>query len=964
MSVRRASATPPEAREGGALASHIAIENARSHNLKGASCRIPLRALTVVTGVSGSGKSTLAFDTLYAEGQRRFVTSLSTYARQFLERLPRPAVDRISNLPPAIAIGRSNRVTSVRSTVGTATEILDYLRLLFAKIGETRCPDCDRPVERSNPERVADAILKRWSGQRLSIGTPVLATTGERATVWRERMLSDGFTRLLDEAGELVDVSELTAKQLDAQRRFGLLLIDRLVPLPGESRARLTEAVASAFERGAGRCVVVAAENQRATFIEGFACDGCGRRFTEPRPALFSFNSPLGACAACQGFGRIPILDRGRVVPDPTLSLDDGAIVPFTTPSGRRMQSKLLAAARAAGVPVDRPFEKLSAAQQNWLFDGDGEHWRGVQRFFDRLQRKRYKVQARVLIARYRGFEACAACAGSRLCSDARCVELGGGNIGELARLSLGEMADWLEDLQLRPDQSARGKRLIDDLRARVASCVAVGLDYMTLDRPMRTLAGGEAQRIQLATALGGTLTASLYVLDEPSVGLHARDAARLVDVLRKIRDQGNTVVVVEHALEIVEAADHVIDLGPGAGRHGGEIVAEGSVEAIRGCENSLTGRALRGEWSGAGASGGWPVGTAEGSRIRESRKRPARATGGQSAPVTRGHPARGQLKIVGARANNLRNLTVEIPLGQLVAITGVSGAGKSSLIRSVLVGQLRGEPDRGACDGIEGAAAIDEVVVVDPHPPARRARSNPATVSKAFDGIRRLFAATREARTLGVTPGWFSFNVPGGRCDKCEGAGEVVIDMHFLDDVRMPCEQCDGRRYRREALDVKFANLSIADALDLTVDAALDVFGGDARVAACLRSLAEVGLGYVTLGQPLSALSSGEVQRLRLSQALGQSAERTLFVLDEPTTGLHPADTEVLVRCLDRVIERGGSVIAVEHNLDVIRQADFIIDIGPEGGPGGGELVVCGTPSAVARCTRSLTGAALRERR
>lgn len=956
---------PAAVEKSGASASHIVVENARSHNLKNASCRIPLRALSVITGVSGSGKSTLAFDTLYAEGQRRFVTSLSTYARQFLERLPRPEVDHISNLPPAIAIERRNRVTGVRSTVGTATEILDYLRLLFAKIGETRCPDCDRRVERSNPERVADTILKRWAGQRLSLAAPVLAAKGERATAWRKRMLGDGFTRLLDEAGQVVDFSELTAKELDVQRRVGLLLIDRMVPSPGESRARLTEGVASAFERGAGRCVAVAAGNERATFLEGFACDGCGRRFTEPRPALFSFNSPLGACAPCQGFGRIPVLDRGRVVPDPTRSLKEGAIAPFATPSGRRMRSKLFAAARAAGVPVDRPFESLSAAQQDWVFEGDGAKWRGVQRFFDRLQRKRYKVQARVMIARYRGFEPCAKCGGSRLCSDARSVEVSGRNIGDLARLSLGEMADWLANLNLRSDQSARGKRLVDDLRARVASCVAVGLDYMTLDRPMRTLAGGEAQRIQLATALGGTLTASLYVLDEPSVGLHARDAARLVDVLRSIRDQGNTVVVVEHAPEIVAAADHVIDLGPGAGRHGGEIVAEGAVDAIRGCANSLTGRALRGEWSGARPAGERPP-RKNGSRptrktgvrpVRQTSNRPARAAG--SRPT---REARGWLKIVGARANNLRNLSVEIPLGQLVAVTGVSGAGKSSLIRSVLVGQLRAEPERGDCDAIEGAAAVDEVVVVDPHPPARRKRSNPATVSKAFDGIRRLFATTREAKALGVTPGWFSFNVPGGRCDACDGAGEVVVDMHFLDDVHMLCEQCDGRRYRREALDVKFSNLSIADVLDLTVDAALDVFGGDAKVAACLRSLAEVGLGYVTLGQPLSALSSGEVQRLRLSQALGQSAERALFVLDEPTTGLHPADIDVLVSCLDRVIERGGSVIAVEHNLDVIRQADYVIDLGPEGGPGGGEVVVCGTPSAVARCARSLTGAALRD--
>ena len=447
----------------------------------------------------------------------------------------------------------------------------------------------------------------------MSLGAPLMARKGERTTAWRERMMRDGFTRLLDEGGQVVDVSELTAKRLEAQRGSGLLLIDRLVPSHADSRARLTEAVASAFERGAGQCVVVAQGNERATFLEGFACDGCGRRFTEPRPALFSFNSPLGACATCQGFGRIPILDRGRVVPDPTLSLEESAIAPFSTPSGRRMQSKLLAAARAVGVPVDRPFGSLSDAHQNWVFEGDGASWRGVQRFFDRLQRKRYKVQARVLIARYRGFEPCAECRSSRLCADARCVQVGGRDIGALARLSLGEMADWLEHLELRRDQSARGKRLVDDLRARVASCVAVGLDYITLDRPMRTLAGGEAQRIQFATALGGTLTASLYVLDEPSVGLHARDASRLVDALRKIRDQGNTVVVVEHAPEIAAAADHVIDLGPGAGRHGGEIVAEGPVEVIRSCANSLTGRALRGEWSGARAAGSRPAREARG---------------------------------------------------------------------------------------------------------------------------------------------------------------------------------------------------------------------------------------------------------------------------------------------------------------------------------------------------------------
>ncbi|HXV37030.1 MAG TPA: excinuclease ABC subunit UvrA, partial [Myxococcota bacterium] len=852
-------------------ATHIAIENARCHNLKNASCRIPLRALTLVTGVSGAGKTSLAFDTLYAEGQRRFVASLSTYARQFLERLPRPDVDRISDLPPAIAIERRNRVTSARSTVGTATEILDYLRLLFAKIGETRCRECDRAVERSSPESVAEAVVARWSEQKLALAAPLILRGRERADELRERLLRDGFTRLLDDRAQVVDVADLAATELERVRGSSLLLIDRLAPSRDASRARLAEAIATAFERGEGRCVVVSAANERAIFVEGFACDGCGRRFVEPRPALFSFNSPLGACPACQGFGRIPVLDRERVAPDPSLSLAQGAIAPFATRSGRRMQAKLVAAARAAGIPVDRAFGELSDAERRWVFEGDGAGWRGVTQFFDRLQRKRYKVQARMLIARYRGFEICPSCAGSRLCADALCVEMAGRDIGALSRLSLGELAAWIADLELDAAQAARGKRIVDELRARVASCIAVGLDYLTLERPMRTLAGGEAQRIQLATALGGTLTASLYVLDEPSVGLHARDAARLAEVLCRIRDQGNTLVVVEHALELARAADHVIELGPAAGRHGGEVVFEGSVEAIAGCARSLTGRLLRGE-------------------RRFERARDAQR---ERAP-------RAWLTIVGARANNLRNLSVEIPLGRLVAVTGVSGSGKSSLIRSVLVGGLRGEPDRGACDRIEGARAVRELVVLESSPPQRRARSNPATVSKAFDGIRQLFASTREARARGASAGWFSFNVPGGRCDGCEGAGEVVVEMQFLDDVKVTCEQCGGRRYRQEALDIKLANRSIADVLELTVDAALDSFGAYEKIACCLRSLSEVGLGYLTLGQPLSALSSGELQRLRLSRALAELREGTLVVLDEPTTGLHPQDTQVLIACFD----------------------------------------------------------------
>ncbi len=592
------------------------------------------------------------------------------------------------------------------------------------------------------------------------------------------------------------------------------------------------------------------------------------------------------------------------------------------------MLRRLLLACRAAGVPVDRPFDTLSTDQREWVFTGGGESWRGVQRFFDRLQRKRYKVQARVLIARYRRFDPCDDCGGTRLRPEARCVRLSGRTLPEISRLTLLELSGWLGSLQLPPSMSDRVGRLRDDLRRRVDTAVEVGLDYVTLERPTRTLSGGEAQRIQLAAALGGTLTASLYVLDEPSIGLHARDVERLVGMLRRIRDQGNTVVVVEHAPEVIGAADHVVDLGPGAGRFGGRVVAEGSVAELAACRDSLTGRALAGTLD-----------------------RAPRAA----------HRRNGSLRVIGARENNLRDLDVEVPLGQLVAFTGVSGAGKSTLVRSVLVGQLLREPDRGACTRIEGAEALDDVVVVEPSPPARSPRSNPATVSKAFEGIRKSFAKTREARARGVGPGWFSFNVAGGRCEACEGAGEVVVDMQFLDDVRMPCEQCDGRRYRKEVLEVKLRGLSIVDVLGLAVEEAIEFFAHEPRIADRLAPLSRVGLGYLTLGQPLSTLSGGEAQRLRIAQALREGAPRTLYVLDEPTTGLHASDIEVLLTCLDELIARGASVIVVEHNLDVIRRADHVIDLGPEGGPGGGRVVAVGAPDEIARVQGSHTGAALR---
>jgi excinuclease ABC subunit A len=891
------------------------------------SCRFPLRALTVVTGVSGSGKSTLAFDTLYAEGQRRYVASLSTYARQFLERLPRPEVDLVSFLPPAIAIEQRNRVTNARSTVGTATEILDHLRLLFAKIGETRCPACDRRVEPGTVEAVTERILARGEGQRVSIGAALPAVKRESATALRERLLREGFGRLLDAAGKPVDLAETSVRAFAALRAEALLLVDRFA-LSREGRGRLAEAVATAFVRGGGQVVVVSESGERSCYREGFACDGCGRSFSPPVPALFSFNSPLGACEPCQGFGRIPGIDWERVVPDTSKRIKDSPVVVFNSPSGKACQRDLLRACRRLGVPKDVPFAELADEQRRLVLEGDGGDWYGVRGFFEYLESRRYKVQNRVLLARYRRYDPCTTCGGTRLRADARAVEIEGREIGEVSRLTIQELEDWLGSLSLAPPQQARGGRLLEALRARVRTALDVGLGYLGLDRQMRTLSGGEAQRIQLATALGGTLTAALYVLDEPSIGLHARDVGRLLSVLRRIRDGGNTVVVVEHALDIVGAADHVIDLGPGAGRLGGELVAEGTVEEIRAAQRSLTGRALRGELA-----------------LVPRRRRPARGT----------------LRIVGARANNLQDVSVEIPLGQLVVVTGVSGAGKSTLVRSVVVGHLRRDPERGECERIEGGGAIDEVVVVEQSAPARSSRSNPATVSKAFEGIRRAFAATREAKALGVGPGWFSFNVAGGRCETCEGAGELTVDMQFLDDVLVPCAACDGSRYRPEALGIRLGGRTIVDVLGLTLEEAAQVFGADRAIGERLQPFLRVGLGYLTLGQPLSTLSGGESQRLRLGLALAEGGARTLYVLDEPTTGLHAADVEVLIRCLDELLDAGASVVVVEHNLDLIRRADFVLDMGPEGGPGGGHVVAAGTPEAVAVCAASHTGAALR---
>jgi excinuclease ABC subunit A len=922
----------------------IRIENARSHNLRGINCTFPLGALSVVTGPSGSGKSTLAFDTLYAEGQRRYVSSLSAYARQFLERLARPQVDHISNLPPAIAIEQRNGVTGARSTVGSASEVYDQLRHLFSTIGETVCPDCRDVVDAGGILATADRIASKHAGERVSLVSPVRSGQGRAAEV-RDALVRDGYTRLLDAQGEVVDLLDAHPRAKPSKKAPWWLLVDRLAleevaekspSVDGEGhgqRVRLIEAVSLAFGRGEGELAVRRrgdVAEQAVIYREGRVCNSCGRHFQDPTPGLFSFNNPVGACGECEGFGRIPEIDWDRVVPDANRSLSGDAIAPFATKTSGRLKFRLLEACEQVGLDIDRPFSELTDAERHFVFEGDDEHWNGVRAFFDWLAGRRYKVQARVLIARHRRYDPCPVCEGTRLSGEARAVLIEETSIADLGGRTLAELMNWVEDLIARAVGGKAADRLLELVLTRLRTMHAVGLGYLTLDRTVRTLSGGEAQRIQLATALGGSLCASLYVLDEPSVGLHAADIARLLRVLQAIRDQGNTVVVVEHATQLIEAADHVIDLGPGAGRYGGEIVASGSVAEIRRAKTSKTGAALRRE---LGAKNRTP-------RDLSSSRR---------------------LRIVDANVHNLHKLTVEIPLGGLVVISGVSGAGKSTLLREVLVPGLSTsaplDSSKQKWRAIEGAEFVDGVVIVDQSPSARTSRSNPATITKAFDAIRRLFAATREAKARGWSAGMFSFNVAGGRCDECEGVGEVVIDMQFLDDLRVPCDACAGRRYRREVLDVRIDERSITDVLELGIEEACEVFAAHPKIVRRLDPLVRVGLGYLKLGQPLSTLSGGENQRLRLGQALVEGPGQGLYIFDEPTTGLHPADTDILLGCLDEVIDAGASVIVVEHDLDVIRHADWVIDLGPGGGPEGGQIVAEGPPEAISQATGSLTG-------
>ncbi len=965
----------------------IIIRGARTHNLKNLSCEIPHGKLTVISGVSGSGKSSLAFDTIYAEGQRRYVESLSAYARQFLGRIEKPDVDEIDGMAPAIAIKQKNTTRNPRSTVATATEIYDYLRLLYARCGEVHCIYCDGLVKRSSVDETAEAVLALGEGTRLNVLFPAMSAAtpgtvteaktakaaghatktagkikpagksgeGLHAETVKARLgelRASGFNRLW-QAGRLFEFSTPESLiDLDLSAPV-FVLLDRIV-VGAENRPRIVDAVETAY-REAGEVIFEeaaredTAERRRLRFSGNYECTNCHRPGREPEPRLFSFNNPFGACPRCQGFGNTVDYDLGLVIPDQGLTLAGGAIDPWNRPKYRPWFSELRKHAAELGVPLDVPWRELPEAARETVLRGkpaaegkDG--FPGVMGFFAQLERKKYKLHVRVMLSKYRGYAECPDCRGQRLRAEARAVRIAGKNICQATALTIAQAKEFFDGLKLSPMQEEIAGPILIEVRQRLSFLDAVGLEYLTLDRLASTLSGGEAQRIQLATSLGSRLVGALYVLDEPSIGLHTRDTARLIHILEELRDLGNTILVVEHDADILRAADHLLDLGPGAGEFGGKLLAEGVLAEIEANPASLTGRYLSGKIS-------IPV------------------------PTRRRTPGREKLVLRGARANNLHELDVEIPLGMLVAVTGVSGSGKSTLVHQVLyraVARALGQTDvsdpSGVFSSLSGVERLNDVVLVDQTPIGRTPRSNPITYIKGFDMVRELFAAQPEAKRLSLTPGHFSFNVPGGRCNTCEGDGTVTVEMQFLADVELPCEDCNGTRYQAKILGVHYKGKNIHDVLQMTVKEALRFFAGQTRLLDKLAVLDEIGLGYLRLGQSATTLSGGEAQRVKLAAHLSavravnatakpSQASRVLYILDEPTTGLHFDDVSKLLTAFRKLIDGGGSLIVIEHNLDVIKSADWVIDLGPEGGEGGGRIVAEGPPEKIAANLLSHTG-------
>ena len=911
----------------------IKITGARTHNLKGIDCQFPARRISVVTGVSGSGKSSLVFDTLYAEGQRRYVQSLSTYARLFLEQMQRPDVDSISDIPPALALEQKNAIKNARSTVGTVTEIHDYLRLLLTHAGEVRCSECGGEVRSDNVADSAAALLAEQQGRRVAIIASV-DFHGIDAAEARQTLQRQGYGRLMA-GSEAVAIEEADASLFESGRAD--VVVDRFAVTP-DRMTRAAEAFARAFQIGAGtaRVLMLDEAGGERSFTTRFACRNCGRDHAVPTPHLFSFNNPLGACPRCEGFGRVVEIDRDKVVANKRLSLRDGAVAPWSTPAYVDFQQKFLQAAERRGISTQVSYSQLADEDKRWIFEGDKRN-PGVQGFFRWLEERRYKTHVRILLARYRSYSTCADCRGARLKREALSVRIGGKSIADLSALAIGKLTRFLSRLELDESAASRTVSVLRELRARLGYLEEVGLGYLTLDRQARTLSGGEAQRIHLASALGSALTDTLYALDEPTVGLHPRDGRRLLKVLRHLTKMGNTVVLVEHDPTIIEGSDHVVDLGPGGGAGGGNVLYEGKPAGLPGRE-SATGRLLL---------------------IRTVHRQEKRTSKGIE---------RGSLVIRGAGENNLAIERAEIPLGRFVCVTGVSGSGKSTLVEQVLYEnwlrrQGLGGHEAGRCAGIDGFEKLDDVLMMSQASIGRSARSNPVTYLKAYDDVRKLFAATPQARRAKITPGSFSFNTPGGRCEHCQGTGITTLEMHFMADIEVPCDECGGRRFKPAVLDVRYRDRNINEVLAMTVDQAAEFFADRASVASKLKCLKSVGLGYLTLGQSTSTLSGGEAQRLKLAGFLVEEkrGRGSLFIFDEPTTGLHLQDIHTLIGVLDGLVARGHSVLVVEHHTDFIAHADWVIDLGPEGGDKGGRIVAAGTPLDVAGCARSHTGAELK---
>ncbi|HKO61972.1 MAG TPA: excinuclease ABC subunit UvrA [Pyrinomonadaceae bacterium] len=944
----------------------ITVRGARVNNLKNISFSIPINQLTVVTGVSGSGKSSLAFDTIYAEGQRRYVESLSAYARQFLERMDKPDVDEVRGIAPAIAIRQKNSTRNPRSTVATQTEVFDYLRLLYARVGITYCRVCGREVTKDSPESVADEILAQLDeGTRFYVLFPAeagiaetrrsngekektnsrrnkpkskrTATPTPRQTITAHLMslMQRGFTRLYAN-GQVIDLRSPDDYTLDTFDGV-FVMVDRL-SASADVRQRLVDSLEICFQEGHGNAIIesVGAQPRRLRFSDRFECKNDGTVYALPEPRLFSFNNPYGACPTCQGFGNTIGLDMDLVIPNPGLSLKDGAIEPWTRAQHEWAFDELRQFCKSEKISMSVPFAQLSRTEQRAVIEGKKE-FGGVRGFFDWMETKKYKLHVRVFLSKYRGYTLCPDCGGGRLRQEARDVKVGGKTLPEVSALSIKDAAVFFDALELSTEQTAIAERILFEVRRRLRFMVEVGLDYLTLDRLASTLSGGEAQRIQLATNLGSSLVGALYVLDEPSIGLHPRDNDRLIRLLHNLRDIGNTVLVVEHDEEMMRAADYILDIGPSAGELGGRVIYEGDFKGLMTQENSLTARYLRGE-----------------AEIKEPRQRRLLQ--------------KRRLTLQGAAEHNLKSIDVEIPLDMLVCVTGVSGSGKSTLIHDCIYAGLKKQRGDwqghvGAFSRLEGGNLIDDVILVDQSPIGRTPRSNPVTYIKVYDGIREVFSSTREAQARGFDPSHFSFNLPGGRCDVCQGDGTVTVEMQFLADVELVCEECRGTRFKQQILDVRYRGKNVHEVLRMTVREAMTFFREVPKISNRLRVLDEVGLGYLRLGQSATTLSGGEAQRIKLAAQLSKrTGARTLYIFDEPTTGLHFDDINKLLAAFRALIDNGGSLLVIEHNLDVIKTADYVIDLGPEGGEAGGHVVFTGTPEKLMAFRASHTGRYLKQ--